>query len=127
MARILLSESDPGVQGFLEAVLVRGGHETLVISGRPDSDLPAGDLLVAEPAYGDGLRHAWVLRGRDESLGIVFVSILPPESALLALSPAAYLVKPFPIAALERAVGAALRREPAYAGPASSATQPRVR
>jgi DNA-binding response OmpR family regulator len=108
MARVLLSESDPGVRGLLEAVLGRGGHEPLVLAGRRESELPEGDLLVAEPAYGDGLRHAQALRRRDPSLAIILVSILPPESAFLALAPVSYLVKPFSVASLERAVRIAL-------------------
>ena len=109
MARILLSESDPSVCGLLEAVLVRSGHDPVVIDGPPAPDLPEGDLLVAEPAYGDGLRHAQTLRRHDASFPIVLVSILPPMSTFIALSPAAYLMKPFSLAALERAVQEALQ------------------
>src|SRR5918994_3804668 len=104
MARILLSESDPGVRSLLEAVLVRDGHEALVLFGSREEELPHGDLLVAEPAYGEGLRHAQALRRRDPTLAIILVSILPPESEFLALEPATYLVKPFSVASLARAV-----------------------
>ena len=110
MARILLSESDPSVRGLLEAVLIRSGHDPVAIAGRPVSDLPVGDLLVAEPAYGDGLRHAQTLRRHNASFPIVLVSILPPMSSFVALSPAAYLMKPFSLPALERAVEEALHR-----------------
>jgi DNA-binding response OmpR family regulator len=109
MARVLLSESDPAVRSLLEALLVRSGHDPFVANGQPDSELPAVDLVLAEPAYGNGLRHARALRQRDGSLPIVLVSILPPKSPFLELSPAAYLMKPFAIAALERAVEDALR------------------
>lgn len=108
MACVLLSEPDPDVRRLLTAVLERAGHEAVAISGRPDAELPEGDILVAEPAYGEGHRQAWALRRRDPSLPIVLVSILPPESALLALAPSAYLVKPFPIARLEQVVAEAL-------------------
>ena len=116
MARVLVSESDSGVRGLLLAVLRRGGHETVVLRA-PGDDLPPGDLLVAEPAYGPGLAHAEALRSRDASLPIVFVSIRPPEDALLALAPAAYLVKPFSVAALERTVDRALTSSAAAAPP----------
>jgi DNA-binding response OmpR family regulator len=115
MARVLVSESDSGVRGLLLAVLRRRGHDAVVLPGRADEELPEGDLLVAEPAYGHGLLHAWALRDQDPSLAIVLVSILPPERAFLGLRPAAYLVKPFSVVALERAVDAALTSSAAAA------------
>jgi hypothetical protein len=39
---------------------------------------------------------------------VLFTSIYPAESDVLALEPAAYLVKPFPLYALERALVTAL-------------------
>ena len=39
---------------------------------------------------------------------MLFTSIYPPGKDALALAPAAYLVKPFPLYALERALQAAL-------------------
>ena len=39
---------------------------------------------------------------------MLFTSIYPAEHDVLALEPAAYLVKPFPLYALERALEAAL-------------------
>lgn len=113
MARILLSEADPDVRLLLEAVLTRRDHEPVLLPQQLGAELPDGDLLLAEPAYGAGLRHAWTLRRRHPSLSIVLVSILSPDSAFLALGPVEYLVKPFPIASLERAVAAALARDPA--------------
>jgi hypothetical protein len=39
---------------------------------------------------------------------VLFTSIYPAEDAMLELDPAAYLVTPFPLCALERALRAAL-------------------
>jgi hypothetical protein len=39
---------------------------------------------------------------------VLFTSIYPPDAEALDLEPAAYLVKPFPLYALERALEAAL-------------------
>jgi two-component SAPR family response regulator len=39
---------------------------------------------------------------------VLFTSIYPPDAHALELNPAAYLVKPFPLYALERALEAAL-------------------
>jgi len=39
---------------------------------------------------------------------VLFTSIYPAENEVLALRPAAYLVKPFPLYALERALVTAL-------------------
>jgi hypothetical protein len=39
---------------------------------------------------------------------VLFTSIYPPDAEVLDLNPAAYLVKPFPLYALERALEAAL-------------------
>ena len=108
MARVLVSESDPSVRSLLETVIARSGHDAVTVSGLREGELPEADLLVAEPAYGNGLRHARALRERHESLPIVLVSILPPMRLFLSVAPAAYLMKPFSIAALEQAVADAL-------------------
>ncbi len=45
---------------------------------------------------------------RSRNVPVLFTSIYPPDAAVLDLEPAAYLVKPFPLYALERALEAAL-------------------
>jgi transaldolase len=64
------------------------------------------DAAVIEPGDEAGLRLARNLRARN--IPVLFTSIYAPEKELLALAPAAYLVKPFPLYALERALAAAL-------------------
>jgi hypothetical protein len=50
---------------------------------------------------------------------MLFTSIYPAEADILELAPAAYLVKPFPLYALERALSAALA---ALSAPVATAT-----
>jgi CheY-like chemotaxis protein len=52
------------------------------------------------------MRIARALRSRN--VPVLFTSIYPAETAALALAPEAYLVKPFPLYALERALQSAL-------------------
>jgi hypothetical protein len=49
---------------------------------------------------------------------VLFTSIFPPDADLLALEPTAYLVKPFPLDALERALDSALPVAPTAAAAA---------
>jgi DNA-binding response OmpR family regulator len=69
------------------------------------------DAAVVEPGEPDGLRLARTLRALD--VPVLFTSIFPPDKEKLALAPAAYLVKPFPLYALERALEAALETQAA--------------
>src|SRR5207247_1750463 len=68
--------------------------------------LSGGDAAVSEPCVGDGLRLARTLRARNVPL--LFTSIYPPTFEALELEPAAYLVKPFPLSAIQRALEAVL-------------------
>jgi hypothetical protein len=61
---------------------------------------------VIEPGEASALEVAKSLRGRN--VPVLFTSIYPPDAGVLELKPAAYLVKPFPLYALERALEAAL-------------------
>jgi hypothetical protein len=61
---------------------------------------------VIEPGETSALKVARSLRSRN--VPVLFTSIYPPDEAVLDLKPAAYLVKPFPLYALERALEAAL-------------------
>ncbi len=78
------------------------------------------DAAVIEPGEADGLRLAQSLRA--QKVPVLFTSIYPPNDTLLELEPAAYLVKPFPLYALERALELALARfAPAVGSPAVAA------
>jgi transaldolase len=64
------------------------------------------DAAVIEPGEEGGLALARKLRARG--IPVLFTSIYPAERHVLELEPSAYLVKPFPLYALERALGAAI-------------------
>ncbi|MFL6039515.1 MAG: hypothetical protein ACJ74B_12875, partial [Gaiellaceae bacterium] len=68
----------------------------------------APELMILEPASADGLAAAAKLRRRLEDLPIICASIEPPSVASKQLQPVAYLIKPFPLAELERAIAGAL-------------------
>ena len=115
MARILICEPHDDTTALLELVVRRLGHEPLVyVPGDPDAlDV---DAAVIEPGDAACLQMARALSARGTPC--LFTSIYPPEAETLDLEPDAYLVKPFPLYALERALEAALvpsRRAPAAA------------
>ena len=115
MARVLICEPHDDIVALLELVVRRLGHEPIVHRG--DGRDPVGiDAAVIEPGEQDGLRLARSLAASD--IPVLCTSIYPPDAELLDLTPAAYLVKPFPLYALERALDAALRSAPAAAAAA---------
>lgn len=93
VARILLSEIDPDVRWLLRLLLERSGHE-VVLPGTPTREL---DLLVIEPASGEGVASARAVRSESPDLPILCVSILPDEAEELGLGPVSYLAKPFSV------------------------------
>ena len=60
------------------------------------------DAAVIEPGEGAGIAVARELS--ELRIGFVFVSIFPPERDALELQPAAYLIKPFALYALQTAL-----------------------
>lgn len=115
MARVLICEPHDDIAALLELVVRRLGHEPVPYrgNGRDPSDV---DAAVIEPGEPDGLRLARSLAASN--IPVLFTSIFPADADLLALDPAAYLVKPFPLYALERALDAALGVVPAPAAAA---------
>ena len=105
MARVLICEPHDDISALLELVVRRLGHEPVAFAeGEYD---PVGvDAAVIEPGVEAGLRLAKSLRARN--VPVLFASIYPAEADILELAPAAYLVKPFPLYTLERALDAAL-------------------
>jgi DNA-binding response OmpR family regulator len=106
VARVLICEPHDDISALLELVVRRLGHEPVTHGGAEDSDLSAFDAAVIEPGDEVGLRLARALRATN--VPVLFTSIYPAEDDVLALEPAAYLVKPFPLSALERALATAL-------------------
>ncbi len=116
MARVLICEPHADISALLELVVRRLGHEPVVCPGGEVDHIPV-DAAVIEPGEEAGLRLAQSLTAQN--VPVLFTSIYAPDKELLALAPAAYLVKPFPLYALERALGSALAALPA---PAAVAT-----
>lgn len=83
----------------------RLGHEPVAFVGG-DVDHIGVDAAVIEPGEASALAIARNLRSRN--VPVLFTSIYPADPEVLQLEPAAYLVKPFPLYALERALEAAL-------------------
>jgi DNA-binding response OmpR family regulator len=105
VSRILIVEPHPDTRSLLELVFRRCGHEAVVYTGLPGEE--AGiDLAVIEP--GDGLALPVARRLRDAGVPLLFISIFAPDDSALELGPLAYLVKPFPLSALEAAVDLAV-------------------
>ncbi|HEX4680201.1 MAG TPA: hypothetical protein VH210_13465 [Gaiellaceae bacterium] len=105
MARVLICEPHDDISALLELVVRRLGHEPVAFLGG-DVDHIGVDAAVIEPGEASALQAARSLRARN--VPVLFTSIYPPETEALELEPAAYLVKPFPLYALERALEAAL-------------------
>jgi CheY-like chemotaxis protein len=114
VARVLIVEPHGDISALLEVVVRRLGHEPVPYTGEPASDAEV-DAAVIEPGDIGGLELAARLRGRG--VPVLFTSIFPAEKEALDLHPAAYLVKPFPLHALERALERALVAASAVAGP----------
>jgi CheY-like chemotaxis protein len=117
MARVLICEPHADISALLELVVRRLGHEPELYAGDEVSHIGI-DAAVIEPGEAIGRQLARRLRGQD--VPVLFTSIYAADPELTALAPAAYLVKPFPLYALERALELALPTEPA-AAPAAEA------
>ncbi|MGH3036963.1 MAG: hypothetical protein ACRDMU_07255 [Gaiellaceae bacterium] len=110
MARILVCDPHPEVRALMGHVVSRLGHEPVYPSG-PGDALPRDvDVLLIEPADPGALGAAQVLRLRHEQLPIVCASIYPETAEARRLAPVAYLMKPFPLRELERALMTAVER-----------------
>jgi CheY-like chemotaxis protein len=116
VARILICEPHDDISALLELVVRRLGHEPVAFADGDVDDIGV-DAAVVEPGEEAGLRVARSLRAKD--VPVLFTSIYPPDAELLELAPASYLVKPFPLYALERALEQALA--PAEHAPAAAA------
>jgi hypothetical protein len=104
VARILIYEPHEDIEALLRLVVERLGHQP--ISWADDGELLEVDAAVIEPGDRAGPRLARELR--LQRVALLFTSIYPPTPELLALEPVAYLIKPFPLLAVERALEHAL-------------------
>lgn len=104
MGRVLISEPHADVAALLEIAVRRLGHEPVAHGG----GIPAHaglDAAVIEPGDASGRQTAQVLAAHGVPL--LFTSIYPPTRDLLMLDPVVWLVKPFALASLGRALEAA--------------------
>ncbi|HEX4526987.1 MAG TPA: hypothetical protein VH108_09650 [Gaiellaceae bacterium] len=115
MAKVLISEPHDDISALLELVVRRLGHEPVPFSGEAAEQIGV-DAAVIEPGEAAGLRLAQSLRAQN--VPVLFTSIYPPSDKLLELTPSAYLVKPFPLYALEQALEQALTQLAPSAAPA---------
>jgi hypothetical protein len=107
MASILVFEPHPEVRELLVRIVRRLGHDALVHDGRPAAEWERVDVVLVEPAPEEALEAVASLV-HERGAALVCVSINPPSEAASALAPIAYLQKPFSLADLEDALGAAL-------------------
>ena len=110
MARVLICEPHDDITALLELVVRRLGHVPVLYEGG-SVDETGIDAAVIEPGEEHGMTLARRLRGCG--IPVLFTSIYPADDTALELAPAAYLVKPFPLYALERAIQNALGAVPA--------------
>ena len=68
------------------------------------------DIVLLEPADSDARAAAEALQRRPGGITVVCTSIYPDSGQAGSLHPLAYLVKPFGLAELERALTAAVER-----------------
>jgi CheY-like chemotaxis protein len=105
MARILIVEPHADLRTLLDLVVRRLGHEP-VVQGPGEGDPVDLDAGVIEVGDGSGLLAA--RRLRELGRPVVLMGVVPAGDEARAIAPAAYLVKPFPLHRLERALSAAL-------------------
>jgi len=105
VSRVLVVEPHRDIRSLLEIVIARLGHEAVVYDGAEER-LSDVDAAVIDPGKRADLLLAQRLRAR--CVPTILTSIFPPEREALDLGPIAYLVKPFPLYALEDALAAAL-------------------
>ena len=130
--RVLLVEDEPGVREGLtellqilgyEVIAVGSGEEAGAVANEPAPDLLLTDLML--PGI-DGAELAEQLRGRWPGLSVVLMSGYTEDEAVrrgIDEGSVRFLQKPFDMAALARAVSAALA-EPARREAGSSVHQP---
>ena len=105
MSRILVVEPHRDIRSLLEIVIARLGHEA-VVHDATEELVADVDAAVIDPGQPGALVIAQRLSAR--CVPTVLTSIFPPDRDALDLGPVAYLVKPFPLYALEDALATAL-------------------
>jgi hypothetical protein len=107
VASFALKHPHDDVRQLIEHAFGRLGYASL-----GEDEETRANVLVLEPASAPDLEAARRLRELCPELPIVCVSVLAPFPEVLALRPAAYLVKPFTIAGLCATVESVLNTGP---------------
>jgi DNA-binding response OmpR family regulator len=108
--RILVCEPQAEVRELLRHVVERLGHEAVFPQERAGDASSSGavDIVLLEPADPEARSAAEAVLRRDRRIPAVCASIDPDSRRAVGLRPLAYLVKPFGLSELERALTAAV-------------------
>ena len=104
MARVLICEPHPEVRELLCRVVIRLGHDPVL----EDAELAPVDAILLEPAHPPSVERAQAFRAANGETPLVCASIELPDAGSRQLGPVAFLVKPFALPDLERALTRAL-------------------
>ena len=108
MARVLIAEPSAEIHELLVHIVERLGHEAVSHADLSEGGPPAADLMLLEPGAGPCFAAARRIRRAWPTTPIVCLSIYPKSAESAALEPAAYLMKPFALGDVERAIQLAL-------------------
>jgi hypothetical protein len=113
----MICEPHGEVRALLGHVVTRLGFEPVYADARSGGALVDADvdILLIEPADPAALSTARALRLRRRELPIICASIYPDSPGAERLRPQAYLMKPFALIDLERALLAAVENTVAQA------------
>jgi hypothetical protein len=113
----MICEPHAEVRALLGHVVTRLGFEPVYADTRSGGVLTDADVdvLLIEPADPTALSTARALRLRRRELPIICASIYPDSPGAEGLRPLAYLMKPFALVELERALLAAVENAVAQA------------
>ena len=113
----MICEPHGEVRALLGHVVTRLGFEPVYADARSGGALVDADVdvLVIEPADPSALSTARAMRLRRRELPIICASIYPDSPGAERLRPTAYLMKPFALVELERALLAAVENAVAQA------------
>jgi DNA-binding response OmpR family regulator len=106
MATIAIAETNTAVAELIATVIGRLGHTPVHVD--VSERLTSLDALVFDPADAGSLGWARIIHLLHPALPLICVSSGPAVEQALELEAAAYLLKPFALAALEEAIRAAL-------------------
>ena len=105
MARVLIVDPEPDLRLLAADAVTELGHEAVVLDEPPART--EADVLMIAPCE-DMQRIVDRLREASGGLSVIVVSVGPPDEEARALHGAGFLVKPYTLEALDRALGRAL-------------------